>query len=208
MKSGSVLSGNTDSRTIRLKYGNTNTFFVSGHDSGLLVDTDYAGTLQLFYRAIKGSGIEVGDITYILATHYHPDHVGLIGELMRQGVKLLLIDAQRDAVHFSDGIFAKDRLPFLPIDKVQATVISCGESRAILLDRLGIAGEIIRTPSHSEDSVSLVLDNGDCFVGDLEPLEYLEAYTENAALKSDWEQLLSFRPRRIFHAHMPEKILS
>ena len=207
MKSGSVLSGNTDSRTIRLKYGNTNTFFVSGHDGGLLVDTDYAGTLQLFYRAIKGSGIEVGDITYILATHYHPDHVGLIGELMRHSIKLLLIDAQRDSVHFSDSIFAKDRLPFLPIEEVQATVISCGESRAILA-RLGIAGEIIRTPSHSEDSISLVLDDGDCFVGDLEPLEYLEAYTENAALKRDWERLLSSRPRRIFYAHMPERILS
>ena len=207
MKSGSVLSGNTDSRTIRLKYGNTNTFFVSGHDGGLLVDTDYAGTLQLFYRAIKGSGIEVGDITYILAMHYHPDHVGLIGELMRHSIKLLLIDAQRDSVHFSDSIFAKDRLPFLPIEEVQATVISCGESRAILA-RLGIAGEIIRTPSHSEDSISLVLDDGDCFVGDLEPLEYLEAYTENAALKRDWERLLSSRPRRIFYAHMPERILS
>ena len=37
---------------IRLKYGNTNTFYVSGINGGLLVDTDYAGTLPAFFRAL------------------------------------------------------------------------------------------------------------------------------------------------------------
>lgn len=31
----------------------------------------------------KGLGIKVSDITYVLATHYHPDHIGLVSELMR-----------------------------------------------------------------------------------------------------------------------------
>ena len=35
-----------------LKYGNTNTFFIEGNDGGLLVDTDYAGTLPAFYKAL------------------------------------------------------------------------------------------------------------------------------------------------------------
>ena len=30
---------------IKLKYGNTNTFFIRGMRGNLLVDTDYAGTL-------------------------------------------------------------------------------------------------------------------------------------------------------------------
>ena len=38
---------------IKLKYGNTNTFFIRGMSGNLLVDTDYAGTLPAFYRAIK-----------------------------------------------------------------------------------------------------------------------------------------------------------
>ena len=38
---------------IRLKYGNTNTFYVPGKSGGLLIDTDYAGTLQAFFRALK-----------------------------------------------------------------------------------------------------------------------------------------------------------
>ena len=67
---------------IKLKYGNTNTFFIRGMSGNLLVDTDYAGTLSAFYRAIKDCKIKISDITYILATHYHPDHIGLVSELM------------------------------------------------------------------------------------------------------------------------------
>lgn len=184
---------------IKLKYGNTNTFYLGG----LLVDTDYAGTLRAFYRALKQNGVGTGDVRFVMATHYHPDHMGLIGELMQRGVKLLLMDVQKDAVHFSDGIFERDQLPFVPIRESQALVISCAESRAFLA-RLGIPGRIIHTPSHSPDSVSLLLDDGDCFVGDLEPFEYLKAYEENAPLRKDWAQVLSFHPRRIFYAHAPE----
>ncbi len=191
---------------IRLKYGNTNLFFIQGGPGGLLFDTDYAGTLPAFYKAVKQNGISVKDIRYILASHYHPDHMGLISELMKQGVKLLLVDVQKGFIHNSDVLFARDRIACTPIDETLATVISCEKSRDFL-SRMGIHGEIIHTPSHSGDSISLVLDNGDCFVGDLEPFEYLEGYPENAPLKKDWEHLLSFSPRRIFYAHIPEKRL-
>ncbi len=32
----------------KLKYGNTNTFFIHGISGNLLIDTDYAGTLPAF----------------------------------------------------------------------------------------------------------------------------------------------------------------
>ena len=191
---------------IRLRYGNTNTFYIPGTDGGLLIDTDYAGTLPAFYKALKNSGITVKDISFILATHFHPDHMGLIGELMKQGVRLLLVDVQKDSVHFSDHIFDRDKLPYVPIDETAAVVISCEEGKDFL-ERMGISGEIIRTPSHSDDSISLILDNGDCFVGDLDPFEYLGAYEENPKLESDWEHVLSFHPKRIFYAHAPKMIV-
>ena len=73
----------------KLKYGNTNTFFIRGKPGGLLVDTDYAGTLHAFYKAVKENKIKINDRTYVLATHYHPDHIGLVSELMKLGVTLL-----------------------------------------------------------------------------------------------------------------------
>lgn len=191
---------------IKLKYGNTNTFFLRGSGGGLLIDTDYAGTLPSFFRAIKQNGISMSDISYILATHYHPDHIGLVSELMRLGAKLLLVDIQREQVHFADRIFARDKLAYQPIDENAADLITCAQSREFL-EKLGISGEIISTPSHSADSISLVLDNGFCFVGDLEPMEHLGAYTENNALKKDWQAIMSRSPKMIYYAHANEKRL-
>ena len=193
--------------SIRLRYGNTNTFLVPGKGGYLLVDTDYAGTLSAFYKALKTAGVQIKDIAYVLATHYHPDHMGLIPELMKQGVRLLLMNTQTKDVHSSDEIFAREKaLHYVPIDESKAEVVNCRDSRAFLAS-VGIAGEIIFTPSHSRDSVSLVLDDGVCLVGDLEPMEYLSAYGDNPALKADWDAILSFRPKRILFSHVNEKTL-
>ena len=163
----------------KLKYGNTNTFFVRGINGNLLVDTDYAGTLPAFYRAIKEHNIKISDITYVLATHYHPDHIGLI----------------RDA-----------RMKYVPINKEDAVLVKCKESR-VFLHSIGIEGEILSTPSHSKDSISLILDDGFCFVGDLEPIDYLDAYDNNVELKEDWKIVMSRNPKVIFYAHANERVV-
>ena len=189
----------------KLRYGNTNTFLIKGSLANVLIDTDYAGTLPAFYKAIKEQGLSVKDINYILATHYHPDHMGLISELTAQGVKLIILESQTGFVHYSDEIFARDkRLQYKPIDESGATVISVDNSRMFLAS-LGIEGEIIQTPSHSEDSISVILDEGVTFVGDLEPYAYLEAYDENKKLKEDWDKVMSYNPKVVYYAHANEK---
>ena len=193
---------------VKLKYGNTNTYFIRGTKGSVLLDTDYAGTLQMFYKEIKKNGIALADITYILATHYHPDHIGLVGELVGMGAKFLVMDTQVPNLHFSDEIFRRDKtlrfLPSVPEDK--ADVVACKDSRAFLA-ALGIDGEIVSTPSHSEDSITLILDSGDCFVGDLEPMEYMDGYEENSALRGDWEKVMNFSPRVIHYGHAPERAI-
>lgn len=191
----------------RLKYGNTNTFFVRGKSGGVLIDTDYAGTMPAFYKALKENDIAIADITYVLATHYHPDHIGLVSELMKLGIKLLLIDTQCGYVHFADEIFKRDKhMLYEPIDEKLAIIINCKESRGFLAG-LGIEGEIIPTTSHSKDSIAIILDNGNCIVGDLEPVEYLDAYEDNVALQEDWELVMSYKPKTIYYAHANEKCL-
>ena len=191
----------------RLTYGNTHTFLLQGPTSSILVDTGYAGTLQAFYKAIKAQEIKVSDISYVMCTHYHPDHCGLVSDLMEQGVSLILMASQVEHVHFSDTIFAREpHLQYKPIDENKAKVITFEESRSFLKS-LGISGSIIATPSHSPDSVSVILDDGTAIVGDLEPLPYLDAYSDNVALKADWDQVLSYKPKRILYAHANEQIL-
>lgn len=191
----------------KLKYGNTNTFFIRGTNDGVLIDTGYAGTLCAFYKEIKTHGIKLSDIAYVLATHYHPDHIGLVSELMKQGVKLLLVDTQVAYVHFADEIFSRDkRLDYKPINVDDSIILECNESREFL-QSIGIAGEIISTPSHSYDSISLILDDGRCFVGDLEPIEYLGGYESNDRLKKDWNIVMNYNPKIIYYAHANEKVL-
>ncbi len=187
----------------KLKYGSTNTYFING----LLIDTDYSGTLYAFYKEIKKSGISVADIKYVFATHYHPDHIGLISELTELGVKLLLMKHQSEYVHFSDEIFQREpRLNYKPIDESKAVVIACEDSRAFLRG-LGISGGIISTKSHSSDGAAVILDDGNCFVGDLEPFEFIGAYENNTALQRDWEKILSYAPVTIHYGHANEEIL-
>lgn len=87
-------------------------------------------------------------------------------------------------------------LRYEPIDEESAAVITCDVSRNLLAG-MGIAGEIVSTASHSKDSISLILDNGQCIVGDLEPIEYLDANEENDVLQSDWKCVMSYNPKVI-----------
>lgn len=190
-----------------LKYGNTNTYLIKGESANLLVDTDWAGTLQSFYLEIKKHNIKISDITHIIATHYHPDHIGLVGELIKMGIKLIIVDSQVSYIHFADKIFAKDKsLKYQPIDEKDAIIIKAAESRNFLKG-LGINGEIIKTPSHSEDSISLILGCGDCIVGDLEPFDYISGYGCNVKLLEDWNAIMRFNPKTIHFGHFPHKTI-
>ena len=151
-----------------LKYGNTNCYYIKGKNGSILVDTDWAGTLRAFYKKVKE--LNITKIDYLLITHFHPDHIGIAQNIIDMGTKLLLIDVQKDYIHCSNKIFEKDKnISFKPIN-TEPIIISCEQSREFL-NGLGIDGEIIYTPGHSEDSISLILDNGSAFVGDLYDLK-------------------------------------
>ena len=185
----------------KLKYGNTNTYLVHGSCGILLVDTDWAGTLPGFYRAIKAQHLQVGDISCMLSTHYHPDHMGITAELMELGVPLVLFDVQLPYIHFSDSIYKKEKNRFYkPIDESRAKVLSCSGSRAYLAS-LGISGEIIHTPGHSEDSISLLLDDGAAIVGDLPPYSALAAMEDETVLNS-YQNILSRGVTMLHYGHM------
>lgn len=191
-----------------LKYGNTNTFYISNGHNGVLVDTDWAWTLSAFYKAIKSRDIKIEDIHYLIITHYHPDHMGLASELIELGIKLVVADVQRNFIHCSDNIFQRDKHRiYEPIKDDEVIIISCADSRNFLAE-IGIAGEIIYTPGHSDDSISIILDEGIAIVGDLDPVDSVLAYNDNTVLKNSWNKILDHNLKVVFYGHANERDVS
>ena len=59
---------------------------------------------------------------------------------------------------------------------------------------------ILATPGHSNDSISLCLDDGSFFVGDLNPLYELEMH-RGTRIGESWDRLLALHPKTIYYGH-------
>ncbi len=189
---------------VNVGYDSTNYYVLADPEPRLLVDVGFPGTLPKLQHACKRAGIDLGAIPYLLATHYHPDHAGLAQELQPLGIRLIVLDTQREAVG-QLGTHMKPAYHYQPIDLAAAVPLTCAASRAFLA-RLGIAGEIIPTPGHSDDSVSLVLDDGAAFTGDLTP-DWAAAEDPGGAVHQSWERLRAHGARTIYPGHGPQHLL-
>lgn len=185
-----------------IKYGTTNTYLIKGANGTLLFDTGWAGTLSAFCHSFGEAGEKVQDIDYIMISHFHPDHMGIAQEIADMGPVICVADVQKDYVHFSDGILARDKKTvFIPVKDENIRIFTIDESRTFL-NELGIDGAVYATPGHSDDSISLLLDSGELFVGDLNPLYELELH-KGAQIEKSWNMLLSMHPRKVFYGHAP-----
>ena len=192
---------------IELKYSGTNTYLIRGTNGSILFDAGWAGSFPKFVRALGEAGATVQEIRYLFISHFHPDHMGIAQEIAGCGVRIVAADVQRTHIHDADRVFAKEenRL-YMPIVDEDVRVISCGESRP-LLEECGIAGEVAHTPGHSEDSISLCLDEGVLFVGDLNPLYELELH-RGTQIGESWDKLLARNPVKVYYGHAKAAELS
>lgn len=127
--------------------------------------------------------------------------MGIAAELMELGIRLVIFDVQLPYVHFSDSIFCREKnMDFKSIDESNAIIMACIESRNFLA-QMGIKGEVIHTPGHSEDSISLILDDGTAIVGDLPPYSALSA-VDDETVKNSYDKILSHGVTRIYYGHM------
>jgi len=189
-----------DVTIINVGYRSTNYWVVSAGTARLLVDLGWPGTLGQLLANLKRMDVPLGDLRYALATHYHPDHAGLAQELKHAGVPLLVVDVQRAAITQLKQ-WTKPHEPFVDITLHDNVTIAATESRA-LLERIGIAGEILPTPGHSPDSISLLLDTGAVFTGDL-PLPALSAEEQATEVAASWQRLRDRGARQVYPGHGP-----
>jgi glyoxylase-like metal-dependent hydrolase (beta-lactamase superfamily II) len=185
---------------VNVGYRSTNYWVVSAGKSRLLVDLGWPGTMGLMRAGLERMDVPIDEIRYGLATHYHIDHAGLGQELKQAGIPLLVLDAQEAAIPLM-ARWTKPQDRHMEITLHDNVTISFAESRAVL-ERIGIPGEVVHTPGHSDDSVSLLLDDGSAFTGDLAPPEFI-AYEDRAVVAASWRLLRECGATRIYPGHGP-----
>lgn len=185
---------------VNVGFQSTNYWVIGTGTQRLLVDIGWPGSMGKMRASLKRMDVPLKEIHYTLATHFHIDHAGLAQEFKDEGVPLLVIDLQVDAIPLMKT-WTKPQDNYREIALHDNVTISCAESRATL-ERLGIAGEIVHTPGHSDDSVSLLLDNGAVFTGDLTH-PYLIGAEDADVVMASWELLRQRGATRVYPGHGP-----
>jgi endoribonuclease LACTB2 len=185
---------------INVGYRSTNFWVISAGNSRLLVDLGWPGTMGTMRANLARMGVPIAEIRYGLATHYHIDHAGLAQDLKNAGVPLLVLEAQTAAIpRMKTWIKPQDQ--YTEITTHGNVIISFAESRSVL-ERIGLAGEILHTPGHSDDSVSLLLDDGSVFTGDLTRPAMI-GVEDAAVVMASWRRLHERGATRVYPGHGP-----
>jgi glyoxylase-like metal-dependent hydrolase (beta-lactamase superfamily II) len=182
---------------VNVGYDSTNYYIVEAKSGKLLVDCGWPGTLPKFMAELKRKGISIKEVKHLLVTHFHPDHAGLAQELKNQGLKLIVLEPQTDFIPPFAEFFRGKNLPYVPITQHDNLPLKLEDSRKFLAG-IGLDGEILHTPGHSDDSVTLILDEGYAFTGDLHP-SFMN--TDDAITRASWDKIHQHKITRIFPGH-------
>lgn len=153
-----------------------NSFILVG-ERPVLVDSGMPGSARKILAALTREGFAPGDVSLILITHRHVDHIGSAAELQRATrapVAVHTLDA--DWLRAGDGgtrpptglggrFFDLTGLPGQPVEPCEPEIVIDGDFD---LSPYGVPGGVVlHTPGHTAGSVSALFRNGDVLAGDL-----------------------------------------
>lgn len=188
----------------------------------IMIDGGAPKKLKEFTKAIEEISIKPEDIKLMIMTHGHWDHIGSAKEIKEfTGAKIAMHEQEKEwlekglkplppGVTLWGSIFKGIMAMFMPLVKIPTTDVDLvlGDE-GLSLDEYGIPGKVIYTPGHSPGSVSVLLDTGDAFVGDMAmnkfPLRFgpgMPIFAEDLQkLKESWKLLLDRGAKTIYPAH-------
>lgn len=187
-------------KILSIQYLSTHYYLLITDKATLLVDAGWPGTLGKFLHLLRSRDIRPENITHFFVTHFHPDHAGLTQELQDLGIRLIVLEEQIPAIPLLKQ-WIKPGTNWKEISLSKDTIILPTAESKPFLHRLGIAGRFVPTPGHSDDSVTLVLDSGEAFTGDLSiPGFEIDA---NEATRTSHATLKNLGVRTLYPSHGP-----
>jgi endoribonuclease LACTB2 len=185
---------------VNVGYRSTNFWVLSAGRSRLMVDLGWPGMFAALEANLRRMDIPLREITHGIATHYHMDHAGAAQDLKNRGMRLVVTPEQVGWIA-PMKTFIKDTDGYTEITPGDNVLVPCAESRAFLA-RLGFSGELVHTPGHSDDSVSVLLDDGSVFTGDLTHPAFMTEETTELVTKS-WRTLRELGATTVYAGHGP-----
>ena len=187
---------------VNVGYRSTNFWVVSAGRSRLLIDLGWPGMIAPLLANLARKDIPLQELSHGFATHYHIDHAGAAQDLKNLGMRLIVAHEQVDSIAAMKQ-WTKPTDGYTEIKANDNTVVSCAESRE-LLSSLGFAGQLVHTPGHSDDSVSLVLDDGSAFTGDL-TIPSMAVEEDAEVVAKSWQALRDCGATTIYAGHGPPR---
>ena len=204
-----------------------NTYVYQTSVGYIMVDTGYEHSLVSVEKKLNKQGIKLSDIKYVFLTHAHDDHAGFLNELLGKNTDLKVIMSEKAMLTWKHGqnsfdggcstmfawifcklmgLVGKSEHRFPPIeDRYNDRFIEITEENKNELESM-LEGEILFTPGHTSDSISLKLGNiifcGDAAMNGLPSSKKLIIWIENITdFERSWEQLLLTDAETIYPAH-------
>jgi glyoxylase-like metal-dependent hydrolase (beta-lactamase superfamily II) len=206
--------------------GFTKSYLVPCRGGYLLVDTSYPDKYGEFAEKLGRLNIAAGDIKYLLLTHHHDDHAGFAAELVKKtGARIIV---HRDALPYLargthdpagktlnacismlTGVFALVHDWEYPPLRIRGTDIVVRGDDSATLGKIGVDARIIRTPGHSDDSITVLFPDGSALVGDaaMDLFGFCGCKRRPIFLKDmkqvygSWKKLIDLGAKTIYPAH-------
>ncbi|MDP8322071.1 MAG: MBL fold metallo-hydrolase [Candidatus Stygibacter australis] len=185
----------------------------------VLLDTSISTGRDKFIRQLSRNGISPSQIKIIIITHAHPDHIGCLSAIKElTGAKVI---AHKEAAAYIESgysplpvfsssilnnIAKKVQSRYPESSKVEPTKVDIVIDRDYDLKEWGIQGKVILTPGHTMGSVSVILENGESFVGDtlfnISPFTIMPPIVEDRSkLENSWQRLIKRDSEYYFPGH-------
>jgi glyoxylase-like metal-dependent hydrolase (beta-lactamase superfamily II) len=198
----------------------TNVYLLKGKNGYLLIDGGQ--NFAKVDKQITKNKISWNDIKFIMITHHHSDHVNALGQILGKTDATIIIH-KNEVKPLETGELDRKIFPLNRRVKFLMGIISLSISKKIklrnkdvilesdsdFLRNYGINGTILETPGHTIGSLSLLMDNGNAYIGDaaMNFMKFLGLRKrpmiaeDYAKVFESWEKLLNLGAKKLYPSH-------